>query len=152
MWQSYPLNSRSNNDFLHNSGLAGCHLGGNVRDVEKNRDNPRWKRANPAGVPGVSLFHCCWHEALSSCFFFVCVCVLFQRGGESPALLGEVDKAECTGLACLEFVAQNFWVHFVPPAQLFPLWKHYLITVSINPYVLCPPKLEGSISSLFTML
>ena len=108
------MNSRSDNDFLHNSGLSGCYLGGNVRDVEKNRDNPRWKRANPASwVLGISLFHSHWHEALSflnliSCLFFLCLCVLFQKGGESPALLWEVDRAECIGLACLEFVTHNF--------------------------------------------
>lgn len=160
MWQYYPLNSRSNNDFLHNSGLSGCYLGGNVRDVEKNRDNPRWKRANPARwVLGISLFHSHWHEALSFffkfkilLFLFVRACVLFQRGGKSPALLWEVDKAECIGLACLEFVTRNFWVHVAPPAHLFPLWKHCLVTVSINPYVLDSPKLEWSISSLFTTL
>ena len=109
MWQYYPLNSRSNNDFLHNSGLSGCHLGGNVRDVEKNRDNPRWKRANPARwVLGIGLFHSHWHEALSvffnlrSCFFFLCVRVYYFREEVGVQLC-------CGGLTRLNALVWPVW-------------------------------------------
>lgn len=120
--------------------------------MEQNKDNARW-------ALGIHLPHPPGQEALKFLdlwsFFFFSPSVLFRGGGKSSAVLWKVSKAECFGLACLEFffswnlLCMTF-EDILPNGSFVSLWKHYLITMSINAYLLSSPKLEWIISSTLT--
>lgn len=88
-------------------------------------------------------------------FWSLCVsvsisCLLFQS--KHSGVLWKIDKTGYIDLACSAFFYTRLLRTLGPTAHLFSLWKHYMMAMSINPYLLYPEKLEWVIFALLTTL
>lgn len=76
---------------------------------------------------GIPLFHPPWQggpeflDFMILFFSFPFFSVLFQKGSKSSTVLWKVNKAECFGLARLEFVMHDLWGHVAQWLICFPV-------------------------------